>query len=352
MPAQNADPSPVQADPAPQTATDNPNSAPTPDPNESAVPAAGDLLSQLRARLEGLDSLRCTLHETAVLAGMKFSAEGSYLQSSGNRLRLEFHISPASTVKAADAESFTLNAEPPAPAKPDANSGYLLQVSDGSVLSSYWKNGKDQRVTRRNIASILKAAGETTVYDPTRALQDLGLGGLNALFARLQTSMEFSKVKREKVGSAEFLVVTGRWNQKIRKEVFQLKDDAEVIPLDFIPEYVRLYIDESTSLPRRIQYLKRFTDPSQKLVRPIVTLDIRKIVLNDAVQDSEFVFTSPENVPEDDITEQTIQSILNAGKPAAPSASDPATDAPAGSTSVPATPETPGSADESTSAKP
>jgi outer membrane lipoprotein-sorting protein len=313
--AQTAEDAKAPAGSAEATPSEQPGNVPVGSEPEAAVPAAQELLSQMRARLDGLESLRCTLHETAVLSGMKFVAQGQYFQASGNRVRLEFQIAPVSSVRASDADSLKLKDEAPAAIPEKEAAGSLLQVSNGSVLYSWWKNGKDSRVTRRNVAAILKAADESKLYDPARALQDLGLGGLNALFARLETSMEFSKVRRERQGEASYLILTGRWNQKFRKEVFQIADDVEVLPQEFLPEYVRIYIDEATTLPRRIQYLKRSQNPGQKLIRPIITLDLREIVLNEAVDDSRFVFTPPENVREDDITEQTVQSILQAANP-------------------------------------
>ncbi len=207
-----------------------------------------------------------------------------------------------------------MDAEITAP-DPKNASGFLLQVSNGSNLHSEWKNGPTVRVTRRNLDDILKAAGETPNYDASRAIQDLGVGGLKGLIARLQSTMDFPLVERKTVGTADLYVLTGRWNAKVRKEIFHLPDDAQVIPEDFVPEYARLFVDAQTMLPRRIQYLKRAPDPSQKQVRPIVTLDFRQITLNETVTDDLFVYKAPENVQEEDITEQTIKTMQSLSSP-------------------------------------
>ena len=148
--------------------------------------------------------------------------------------------------------AYFLAADIPPDASRDAR-GSLTQVSDGAVLYSYIQNGTDIRVTRINISDVLKAAADVTNYEESRAVQDLGLGGLKTLFARFQNTMDFSKVRREVVGGMQLLVVNGRWNARIRKDLFQLPEDVEVIPQEFIPDYVRIYVDEATRLPRRIQ---------------------------------------------------------------------------------------------------
>ena len=135
------------------------------------------------------------------------------------------------------------------------------------------------------------------------------------------------------MGESDFYVVRGRWNAKTRKELFQLPDDVIVDPRPHVPEYVVIYIDAKTLLPRRIEYRKRAADPAQKFDRPMVTLDLRNVVLNEALPDNMFVFATPEGVTELDITEQTILSIQQTTQaPAtavpAPAGETPATEAP------------------------
>lgn len=349
--ANPADEASAAANPAETPVAGAPTAGSQQTPAAAAQPGPGisgmDLLTQVRDKLQAVTSLQCEIQQTAVLSGMKFTATGRYAQSTGNRFRLDYQIFPITAAKRSDAQTGRLDATPTATAADkqtatDKQTGAadtaaqssMTQVSDGNVLFTYWKNGTDTRVTRRNIKDILDASKDVAVYDSSRAVQDLGLGGLAALVARLQTSMEFSAVRTETVGGTEFHVVTGRWNKTIRQQMFQLPDGAEVIAQEFIPEYVRLYIDASSALPRRIQYLKRSPDPNQKpvQVRPLVTVDLRQIVLNDAVDDSLFVFTAPEGVVEEDLTEQTIQGIRQTVQPAAgaiPGAA-PAVNAPAG----------------------
>lgn len=338
-----ADESPAAATPA---APDSQTPAETPAPAKAAVadpnlPAADEILNQLRSKLEGLDSLRCELHQTSLISGMKLTARGKYLEASGNRVNLEFMIFPMVAEKAEDAKQLALDAEPAAMDEAQ-NRGVLNQVSNGSVLSTLWKNGDMQRVSRRDITTILAAAEATKAYDVKNAAMDLGIGGLRGLVSRLQTTMEFAPVKTISVGDRKVYEVTGRWSERIRKEVFKVPDGSIVDPRPHVPEYTRVYVDAETMLPRRIQFLKRSMDPTAKMVRPLITLDFRNLVINEPVNDEAFVFKTPEKAVEVDETENVIQMIQQSLKPAP---TEPAAPAAGGTLSTPpatATPEEPG----------
>lgn len=305
----------------PKPATDSPAAA-TQEPNPAApaestgLPAADEILTQLRARLEGLDSLKCELQQTSTIAGMKLTAVGKYVEASGNRVSLQYVIYPMSPETVDDAKQLALDAAPET-FDESRNRGVLIQVSDGTVLLTSWKNGDTQRVTRRNIRDILTAAEATKTYDPKNAAMDLGVGGLRGLISRLQASMEFAPVKSLTVGERQVFEVTGRWNERIKKDVFKVPEGTLVDPRPQVPEYVRVYVDAETMLPRRIQFLKRSMNPAEKMVRPLITFDLRNVVLNEAVDDQTFKFTAPENVPEEDQTEQVIQLIQQSINPTA-----------------------------------
>jgi hypothetical protein len=337
----------VVADEAPATAapaaTDSQTPAETPAPAKAAaadpnLPAADEILNQLRSKLEGLDSLRCELHQTSLISGMKLTARGKYLEASGNRVNLEFMIFPMVAEKADDARQLALDAEA-SPVDEAQNRGVLIQVSNGSVLSTLWKNGDMQRVSRRDITTILAAAEATKAYDVKNAAIDLGIGGLRGLISRLQTTMEFAPVKSITVGERKVYEVTGRWSERIRKEVFKVPEGSIVDPRPHVPEYTRVYVDAETMLPRRIQFLKRSMDPTEKMVRPLITLDFRNLVINEPVDDQAFLFKTPEKAVEVDETENVIQMIQQSLKPAS---TDPAVPTAAGTPATPPAPAEPG----------
>jgi hypothetical protein len=329
---------PTEAAPPETPPADAPAADPaTPEPAAATADAPNptELLNQVRSKLQSLDSLKCDLHQTVMMAGMTLHASGTYAEASGNRVHVEFRIFPSQPAVQEDVKKLAIDAEPAALA-PETARGELTQVSDGTILFTHWKNGATVRVTRRNLRDIMEAATKVAGYDPDHVAMDLGVGGLRGLISRIESLMEFAPVQTKKVGEADFYVVRGRWNAKARKELFQLADDAVVDPRPHVPEYVVFYIDAKSLLPRRIEYRKRAANPAMKFDRPMVTLDLRNVVLNEALPDDMFVFATPEGVKEEDITELTIQSIQQttqsppAAEPAGetPATPPPATDAP------------------------
>ncbi|MEZ6123334.1 MAG: hypothetical protein R3C49_09190 [Planctomycetaceae bacterium] len=285
---------------------------------------SAEVFDQMTQTLDGVESLSCDLVQNVTLSGQRFQAAGRYLHASGNRMRLEYRIFPVKAATASDAARQALDSEPEDTSKLKPT-GSLEQVSDGSVLWSRWANGPQKQVTRRNIREIVESVNGLPNYSEVRSLQDLGVGGLQTLMSQLQLGMEFGPVQETQVGSDTYLVLAGRWNEKTRTEVFKLPADPNAQLPDYIPDYVRIYVDSKAHLPRRIQYLKKHFDPGQKSVRPIVTLDFRNIRLNEELPDDAFNFTGSEkDGPEIDLTSQVIDLIKKqSGNDAAPEPADP-----------------------------
>lgn len=305
--AQNA------ADPAVAT---QPAAGSAPSAATTDLPAADQILSQLRERLESLENLQCDLHQTALINGVSIVSAGRYAEASGNRVRLQLMLFPTAPFTVQTKEDTRLEADPKTPAEESAR-GSLLQVSDGTVLHTEWKNGAAVQVTRRTIADILAAAESVEDYAASAVLADLGVGGMRALIARLQDTMTFAPVKELTVNDRQILQVTGRWSDRVRREIFQLPEDGFVDSRPWVPEYVQVFVDAETRLPRRIQFLKHSLNPSQKIARPLLTLDLRKIEINGQIDEQLFSYRPPEGAAEEDQTEAVIRSIKGDPQPAA-----------------------------------
>lgn len=299
-------PSTAQEAKTPQDSTQAPAAAP-----ETDLPAADEILNLARTRLEGLESLECDLQQTAIIGGMRILAAGRYTEASGNRVHLIFRMYPMSPLKVDDAKTIALDA-PAVDIKSEQLSGELQQICDGAVVHTIWKNGDTTRVTRRTLTTIQEAAASAGNFESGSVAMDLGVGGLRSLISRLQTSMVFAPVRKVMAGDRALLEVTGRWSDRVRKEIFGLPEGTFVDTRPWVPEYSRVYIDQETSLPRRIQYLKHSPNPGEKVARPLLTLDLRNLRLNGPVDAALFRFTPPENVTVEDQTDAVINAIRNA----------------------------------------
>jgi len=318
---------------------------------------ATEQLAEARARLESLDSLQCNIQEIVHLSALTFRAHGTYAQASGNRVRLEFEIYPIRSLRKEDKAALALDGEPEEMGK-QKPTGSLVQVSNGNNLWSLWINGESRHLTRRNIRSVLEAADKAESFDSRKMLEDLGAGGLQALMARLETGMEFGKVReKETAGGGRFLVLAGRWTTEALEQYFKLKDPSAPLPA-WIPDYVKVYLDADRKLPRRIQYLKKHPTPQIQQVLPLVTLDFRDITVNGDVSDDLFDFNPPEGLPELDLTDKTVEAIQKAAgvaaaateeaSPETSSEKDTAADTEAASNEDPAAEESPAETTEPT----
>jgi len=299
-------------------------------PSQKAAPSqkkselsAADVFRRIGEKLDGVESLSCDIFQTVMLSGQKFRATGRYVHATGNRMRLEYRILPVRPLKAGDSKAVALDSEPEAPPA-DSVIGSLQQICDGSVLWSLWVNGDQKQLTRRNIREIVDAVGELPNYSEAQSLQALGVGGLQTLIAQLQVGMDFGTVMEQESGNKRLLVLSGRWSAQARKDYFGLPDDPSAMLPDYIPDYVRIYVDADALLPRRIEYLKKHPNPEQKQIRPAVVLDFRRIAINSVISEGTFQFKLPdgEPIPEVDLTAQVIESIKQIATQADPAATE------------------------------
>lgn len=292
---------------------------------------ATEQLAESRAQLESLQSLQCNVYETVHMSALRFYAHGTYAQASGNRVRLEFKIYPMRGQRKEDKDALALDGEPEDTGK-QKPTGSLVQVSNGNNLWSLWTNGESRHLTRRNIRTVLEAADAADNFDRAKMLEDLGAGGLQALLARLETGMEFGKVRERAEGGTRMLILAGRWTTEALEQYFNLKDPAAPLP-NWIPDYVRVYLDADQKLPRRIQYLKKHPNPQISQVQPLLTLDFRNMTVNGDVSDDLFDFKPPEGLPELDLTDKTVEAIKKAAGVSPAATEDSATEEPSEGTS-------------------
>lgn len=296
-----------------ETAADETTAASKPAPKRSAL-TADQVFGKVKAQLDSLQGFSCDIRQTVFMTGHRLQARGRYYHASGNRLRLEYRLFPIRAVKAGDKEYLSIDSdgEDTTELKP---TGSLTQVSDGSVLWTYWINAGQKQLTRRNIREIMEAADAEPNYSAATSLSDLGVGGMQTLMAQLQVGMDFGAVLEQESARGPLLMVTGRWNDRTRAEVFKLPPEADGPMPDYIPDYVRVYVTAATMTPARIQYVKRHPNPDIKQVRPLATLDFMNFKAENEIPAAVFEFERPddEEITEVDLTSDVLEAIKKAG---------------------------------------
>ncbi len=250
-------------------------------------PEAKAALSSAREKLLGFHSIRAKIVETVAVGDRRFKAEGSYVQGSALKLRLEFKVTSQSST------------------------GSILEVCDGQVLWSRYTIGDSLRISRRDVQQILDAARAATKAPNAMAVAELGLGGLPSLLASIDESMTFHTLRDDEIDDQRFKVLEGGWNQQFLDSWKAANPKSPDKLADHIPDAVRIYLDAATYAPRRILYLK--WDDEKQVNRPMVTVDFVDLVLNAPVSNDEFYFVPPDNVTPEDITPMYLERLRPAG---------------------------------------
>ena len=244
-----------------------------------ADPRAEEALREAREKLLACRSIKTSLRETVALGERRFRAEGSYLQGSNLKLRLDFKVQVGST------------------------EGSLLEVCDGGVLWTRHRSGETSSITRRDVRQILRAANGKIASNVLVA--EMGLGGLPALLASLDDAMLFTGYREEDIDGRAFTMIEGSWQPEFLE---QLKSGNKENRLpQHVPDVVRIWFDRETLFPRRIMYLR--SPEGRHRSRPMITLDFLDVVLNAPVDDDEFYFVPPDGVVPRDVTNEYLQRL-------------------------------------------
>ena len=240
------------------------------------------LLKQSRDSLISHQSIKAQLVQETVVEGRRFRATGTYLQGRDLKLRLEFHL------------------------KIDEADGSLLEVCDGQILWTRQSIAGEIRITRRDVRQILDSSAVSRGNAEAMLRAEFGLGGLPAVLASLERSVDFTDVREQVIDAQNFLVLRGQWSEAFLAHWKPAEDQPPALP-SYLPDEIRIYLDRDVLFPRRFLYLKRI--PGRTGLRPLVTLDITEVVLNAAIDDSEFFFVPPDGSFPVDVTNEYLQKL-------------------------------------------
>ncbi len=247
----------------------------------AAEPAqrAGRTLDAARSRLVGYRSVRAKLTEVVRIGRTPLRLEGVYVQGPQLRLRLEYTLTTAGTT------------------------AELLEVCDGQLLLSRRRVGDQVHVTRRDVRQILEALrGSGNVSQTVLAFQ-MGLGGLPALLASLQQTMDWTRQEDTTWNGQPAVMIEGRWKAGIRERL-----GGEKLP-EYVPELARVTLDRRLLFPRRFEFLRAESSDAGGEKRPLLVLSIDDVELDGPVQDAAFTFVPPDDVQIEDVTQAYIQAL-------------------------------------------
>ena len=258
--------------------------------------AAAKVLDEAIETLSKYSSIQAKIRETVQMRSREFVASGTYVQASGNQLRMELKIEPLRevAVRAKRDKDGKLIPEDVKDPKKDTRKqkDSILQVSDGRMLWTQWNINGKPRVERRDLVEITKALeGKIKNWSTDQLIGEMGVGGVPALLRSLKSRMIFDGMRDEEVEGKQFVVIQGAWNaEQVARFMAPQPPQQDAILRPHLPEYVRLYFEKKTMFPRRILYLKRHPNKEQRVARPMVTLDFTKVVLNGEIDAGQFSF--------------------------------------------------------------
>ena len=256
---------------------------------------AVNLLQRSRDLLFERKSVRATLHETVSMGDRKFRASGTYVAGTFPKLRLEFDVEVGKT------------------------KGKLREICDGTLLWSEQTletaGGKEPtvQVSRTVIDDVLQAVAQSGNDPRAKLIAGLGMGGVPALLAALEQAMIFDAMTTDEIEGHSFFVIQGRWNDDYLARFGG--SGGRPLP-DYVPDHVRLYIDQETLFPARILYLKQVTgnvaEPGARKYRAMLALEFSDIVLDGPVSEEDFRYRPPGEIETRDRTKELLDLIEKA----------------------------------------
>jgi hypothetical protein len=243
-------------------------------------------------------SVEATLVQRASFGRRRFRAEGTYQTGTFPQLRLEYRI------------------------RVGESEGVVLEVCDGQILLTHKYiqpvgaapdeiDPSQYQVSRKDVRRILQAS-DVAGTPPQAVLQaELGIGGLPALLASIERTMEFESLQQQEYAGESYIVVQGRWRQEYLQKLDTDPQLAQAVQqiAPFMPSRVRVYLNQETLFPERILYLQHASiDPVT--YHAIMSIEFQDVKLNQGLKPDTFRFTPPpEGVPEFDETNLYIQLI-------------------------------------------
>ena len=253
--------------------------------------AAEEFLQRVRQELPKHQSIKADVNQTVMVGNQQFKVTGEYL-SAGQKLKLNYTVSPDQGAK-----------------------GQMMEVCDGKDLWTMQVLPESFRVTHRNVQQIMAAAmtAQQNNIPESTVRVELGLGGIAALLASLERTMNFDGMKSDDSGDHPRTIVQGHWKPKFQQQFTKEKKDGEDVLQPFIPDRVRIYVNSTTLFPEQILYLKKV--PRKRSFKPLVSLEFTNVQFDGPVNDDTFVFVPPDGINVEEVTQQYIDRMTGPATP-------------------------------------
>lgn len=253
-----------------------------------------DILHKAQHKLASYHSLRSQVKQVIMVQGQKRSGEGIYLQGPQMQHKLQLHM---------DAGTST---------------GDLKQVCDGHLLWTETRLGPIPadlpeeklslylRVERRNVERVRDEA--INVHDPDQRNQwiGLGVGGLPAFLASLESTFNFVLLPIDQHRGMECLVLQGTWKPEMHEMCQYLKKKRKSIALDCLPTRITVYLETNQLFPVKYVYYHK---TAHKTEEPLLVVEYSDIIFNTPLETNDFVYHPPEGYYPIDVTKDYLEKM-------------------------------------------
>ena len=258
-------------------------------------PEAVKTIRLARDRLFHHQSVSADMEQLVSLGAYKFRSEGKYFSGAGFKSRLEYEVKLAKM------------------------QGKFLEVCDGQILHTRRQIGKvsnnplaseapDVELSRRDIQKILKETRQNLDKPEALHAAEIGIGGLPAVLASLESSMTFDAIKTETIDDQKYTVVQARWKDGKQQELLTQVGPQLGQIQGYMPDLVRIYLMQETLFPARILYLKQVS-AKRDTYKPFMTIEFKNIKIDEPLPPQTFAYIAPPGVEERDETGMFLQMI-------------------------------------------
>jgi outer membrane lipoprotein-sorting protein len=249
---------------------------------------AVDFLNSCMAKLREIKFVSAEMTETIYVADRKIESSGTFLRGPENRGRLELHVNIGDAV------------------------GTRLQVSNGKVGYQYRKLLEQEDLRSVDLSQVVplletkeipanvrrELISQLPLLEPGQMLQ----GYLDEVVFTGMETREFGENPKRSV-----TVLEGHWNEKVVDSIAGKPTQGDLSALGGnIPQYVRLFLDDESGWPLRVELFRRNEKAEFK---PVFVLEFTKLVVGEAIPEEQFTYAPPKGVEVVDITAQLVGSL-------------------------------------------